>query len=235
MGAKEAEGLQLGFDFGPLKAPRVESIWEALGFTATSNNEARQALKMEASNNAAKDPEGKRTKYLAKYGYPRLVGTKGIFYRISSPLTSSRWVASVCTRVASCGQFPKWLRRVPTVVRRAGAGRRAKNRRLFPLLTLHETVPSLGSIITSGDNTEYSALRDSSLKITIMERRGSRGLLQWSRDKTPVLCSLNVAFVSKQEKRLKWSRTFIRTQAVGTLNSPRPCPFLCLIIIFLKK
>ena len=78
--AKEAEGLQLGFDFGPLKAPRVESIWEALGFTATSNNEARQALKMEASNNAAKDPEGKRTKYLAKYGYPRLVRTKGIFY-----------------------------------------------------------------------------------------------------------------------------------------------------------
>ena len=81
--AKEAEGLKLGFDIGPLKAPRVESIWEAMGFTATSNNEARQAEKMKAQANA-KDVGGKnseaRTKYLAKYGYPRLVGTKGIFY-----------------------------------------------------------------------------------------------------------------------------------------------------------
>lgn len=74
----------LGFDIelGPIKlrAPRVASIWEALGFTATSNNEARQAAKMAASENASKDPLGKRTEYLGKYGYPRLVGTKGIFY-----------------------------------------------------------------------------------------------------------------------------------------------------------
>jgi len=78
--AKEAEGLSFGVDIGPFKAPKVESIWEALGFTATSNNEARQKAKLEAQANAAKDPDGKRTKYLAKYGYPRLVGTKGIFY-----------------------------------------------------------------------------------------------------------------------------------------------------------
>lgn len=82
---KEAEEVgPLGFDIelGPIKlrAPRVASVWEALGFTATSNNEARQAAKMAAAANAAKDPEGKRTEYLGKYGYPRLVGTKGIFY-----------------------------------------------------------------------------------------------------------------------------------------------------------
>lgn len=58
----------------------VTSIWEALGFTATSNNEARQQAKMEAAAQAAVDKEGKRMKYLAKYGYPRLVGTSGIFY-----------------------------------------------------------------------------------------------------------------------------------------------------------
>ena len=66
-----------------LLAPKVDSIWEAMGFTATSNNPARQALKLEAKAQAA-DVGGKyseeRTKYLAKYGYPRLVGTKGIFY-----------------------------------------------------------------------------------------------------------------------------------------------------------
>jgi len=83
--AKEAEVCgPLGFDIeiGPIKlmAPRVESIWEAMGFTATSNNEARQKVKLEAQAKAAQDPTGARAKYLGKYGYPRLVGTKGIFY-----------------------------------------------------------------------------------------------------------------------------------------------------------
>lgn len=42
---------------------------------------------MEASAKVSVDKEGKRTKYLAKYGYPRLVGTGGIFYadQVSSP------------------------------------------------------------------------------------------------------------------------------------------------------
>lgn len=83
--AKEAEEVgPLGFDInlGPIKlrAPRVASIWEAMGFTATSNNEARQKVKMEASAKAKADPTNARQKYLDKYGYPRLVGTKGIFY-----------------------------------------------------------------------------------------------------------------------------------------------------------
>jgi len=83
--AKEAEEVgPIGPDIniGPiqLRSPRVASIWEAMGFTATSNNEARQKVKIEAALKAAQDPEGKRSKYLAKYGYPRLVGTGGIFY-----------------------------------------------------------------------------------------------------------------------------------------------------------
>mmetsp|Transcript_44853 Transcript_44853/g.122704 ORF Transcript_44853/g.122704 Transcript_44853/m.122704 type:complete len:315 (+) Transcript_44853:363-1307(+) len=83
--AKEAEVCgPLGFDIeiGPIKlnAPRVDSIWEAMGFAATSNNEARQKVKLEAQAKAAADPTGARAKYLGKYGYPRLVGTKGIFY-----------------------------------------------------------------------------------------------------------------------------------------------------------
>jgi hypothetical protein len=44
------------------QAPRVASIWEALGFAATSNNEARQLVKMEASAKAKADPTGERTK-----------------------------------------------------------------------------------------------------------------------------------------------------------------------------
>merc|ERR1712054_113404 len=50
------------------------------GFTATSNNEARQAEKIKAAENAAKKNNQERAKYLGKYGYPRLVGTGGIFY-----------------------------------------------------------------------------------------------------------------------------------------------------------
>ena len=38
------------------------SIWERLGFTASSNNAARQKLKIEAAAKAKADPEGARTK-----------------------------------------------------------------------------------------------------------------------------------------------------------------------------
>jgi|EP00561_Arcocellulus_cornucervis_P007491 hypothetical protein len=68
--------------------PKVASIWEALGFTATSNNEARQAEKIKAIEKArdatkgVKGGKGKeiRSEWLDKYGYPRLVGSGGIFY-----------------------------------------------------------------------------------------------------------------------------------------------------------
>ena len=78
----EIGNLGVDINIGPLclKSPRVASIWEAFGFTATSNNKARQKCKLEAQANAAKDPTGARAKYLGKYGYPRLVGTNGIFY-----------------------------------------------------------------------------------------------------------------------------------------------------------
>merc|ERR1712086_688239 len=70
-----------------LGPPRVESVWEALGFTATSNNEARQKEKLKAIEKARGSPTGvmggagadSRQKYLEKYGYPRLDGTGGIF------------------------------------------------------------------------------------------------------------------------------------------------------------
>ena len=65
-----------------------ESIWEALGFTATSNNEARQNEKLKAVEKAKTSKKGVlngegatiRSKWLEKYGYPRLVGSGGIFY-----------------------------------------------------------------------------------------------------------------------------------------------------------
>ena len=68
--------------------PRVSSVWEAIGFTATSNNAARQAEKIKAIENARGSKKGVkgglgaelRSKWLDKYGYPRLVGTGGIFY-----------------------------------------------------------------------------------------------------------------------------------------------------------
>lgn len=71
-----------------LGPPKVASIWEAIGFTATSNNEARQKEKMKAIQKArsakigVKGGEGAsiRSKWLDKYGYPRLVGSGGIFY-----------------------------------------------------------------------------------------------------------------------------------------------------------
>ncbi len=71
-----------------LGPPRVDSVWEALGFTATSNNEARQAEKLKAIEKARTAKVGVlggegatlRSKWLEKYGYPRLVGSGGIFY-----------------------------------------------------------------------------------------------------------------------------------------------------------
>ena len=71
-----------------LGPPKVENIWEALGFTATSNNEARQNEKLKAIEKARTSTKGVlngpgaeiRAKWLEKYGYPRLVGSGGIFY-----------------------------------------------------------------------------------------------------------------------------------------------------------
>jgi len=71
-----------------LGPPKVESIWEALGFTATSNNEARQQEKLKAIEKARTATKGVlngpgasiRGEWLEKYGYPRLVGSGGIFY-----------------------------------------------------------------------------------------------------------------------------------------------------------
>lgn len=69
-----------------LGPPKVASIWEALGFTATSNNEARQEEKIKAIAKAREATKGVaggaeiRQQWLDKYGYPRLVGSGGIFY-----------------------------------------------------------------------------------------------------------------------------------------------------------
>jgi len=71
-----------------LGPPKVASIWEALGFTATSNNEARQQEKLKAIEKARTSMKGVkggpgaeiRGEWLEKYGYPRLVGSGGIFY-----------------------------------------------------------------------------------------------------------------------------------------------------------
>jgi len=71
-----------------LGPPKVASVWEALGFTATSNNEARQQEKLKAIAKAREATKGVkggkgaeiRKEWLDKYGYPRLVGSGGIFY-----------------------------------------------------------------------------------------------------------------------------------------------------------
>merc|ERR1712154_170051 len=80
-----------------LGPPKVASIWEAIGFTATSHGERRQQVKLEAieaARNSKKGPGGSiwpvppvegggvevRAQWLEKYGYPRLVGSGGIFY-----------------------------------------------------------------------------------------------------------------------------------------------------------
>ena len=51
---KEASEYPPLFGIGP----RVESIWEALGFTATSNNEARQQEKLKAIEKARTATKG---------------------------------------------------------------------------------------------------------------------------------------------------------------------------------
>merc|ERR1711871_1831982 len=77
---KEAEEIgPLSPDIGPIRAPRVASIWEALGFTATSNNEARQDEKLRAIAKQAKvrsDPTNYKIQkeWLNKYGYKKSVG-----------------------------------------------------------------------------------------------------------------------------------------------------------------
>merc|ERR1712157_140630 len=85
-----------------LGPPKVASIWEAIGFTSTSNNEARQKEKMKAIKKARESKKGVkggpgaeiRGDWLKKYGYPRLVGSGGIFTPINSPLTQNQWVVS---------------------------------------------------------------------------------------------------------------------------------------------
>jgi hypothetical protein len=97
---KEAEQVGRLFDLpgftvnipfvGPtyLGPPKVATVWEALGFTATSNNEARQKEKLKAIEKARMAKVGVlngpgkeiRAEWLKKYGYPRLVGSGGIFY-----------------------------------------------------------------------------------------------------------------------------------------------------------
>ena len=71
-----------------LGPPKVANIWEGLGFTASSNNDARQQEKLKAIEKARNAPTGVlngpgkeiRAKWLEKYGYPRLVGSGGIYY-----------------------------------------------------------------------------------------------------------------------------------------------------------
>ena len=89
--AKEREGLKL---FGGLlpefevnipllnvdlkvAAPEVESIWEAIGFTATSNNAARQEEKKKAiakTKMMQQKYAGLQKEWLTKYGYKKFVG-----------------------------------------------------------------------------------------------------------------------------------------------------------------
>merc|ERR1712157_411721 len=102
MNKTEQEASQYEPLFGIPFLPRVESVWEAIGFTATSNNEARQKEKMKAIKKARESKKGVkggpgaeiRGDWLKKYGYPRLVGSGGIFTPINSPLTQNQWVVS---------------------------------------------------------------------------------------------------------------------------------------------
>mmetsp|Transcript_17831 Transcript_17831/g.67688 ORF Transcript_17831/g.67688 Transcript_17831/m.67688 type:complete len:160 (-) Transcript_17831:130-609(-) len=83
---KESEGLA---DIGPtlklgpleLKPPKVESIWEALGFTATGTNEASLKAKEEwkkgLKNNTykfARFSKEEKDEWRQKYGYDRAYG-----------------------------------------------------------------------------------------------------------------------------------------------------------------
>ena len=76
------------FSFLTTRQPKLASILEALGFTATSNNAAPQKEKLKAIENARTATKGVLNgpgakfhgKWLDKYGYPRLFGSGGIFY-----------------------------------------------------------------------------------------------------------------------------------------------------------
>lgn len=106
-----------------LGPPKVESIFEAMGFTATSNNEARQKAKVQAVENAknakkgVKGGEGStlRAKWLEKYGYPRLVGSGGIFY--ADQLSSDKEPMGGFNMGKSGVMFP-----VPDIVRKGTYG-----------------------------------------------------------------------------------------------------------------
>merc|ERR1719362_1791204 len=95
---KEREGLKL---FGGLlpeisvmipginaelnvKAPQVESIWEAMGFTATSNNARRVEEKLKAVEKEKKNAEGKYADIVGywkeKYGYSKYYPGSWFYY-----------------------------------------------------------------------------------------------------------------------------------------------------------
>mmetsp|Transcript_7558 Transcript_7558/g.22412 ORF Transcript_7558/g.22412 Transcript_7558/m.22412 type:complete len:248 (+) Transcript_7558:62-805(+) len=95
---KEREGLKL---FGGLlpeisfnvpglnvdvnvAAPQVESIWEAMGFTATSNNARRVEEKMKAVEKEKKNAEGKYADIVGywkeKYGYSKYYPGSWFYY-----------------------------------------------------------------------------------------------------------------------------------------------------------
>jgi len=95
--AKEREGLKLfggllpEFQFNvpglnvdvKIAAPEVESIWEAIGFTATSNNAARVAEKMKAVEKEKKNAEkfGDILAYWKeKYGYSKYYPGSWFYY-----------------------------------------------------------------------------------------------------------------------------------------------------------
>ena len=80
-----------------------ESIWEALGFTATSNNNAGQTEKVKVISKAQNSKVGVmrcdgaalRAKWLEKYGYPCLVGSGGIFYADQQELYLTMYLSCV--------------------------------------------------------------------------------------------------------------------------------------------
>ena len=106
-----------------LGPPKVASVWEAMGFTATSNNAARQQAKREAIEKAkvakkgVKNGEGAtlRARWLEKYGYPRLVGSGGIFY--ADQLSTDKEAMGGFNMGKSGVMFP-----VPDVVRKGTYG-----------------------------------------------------------------------------------------------------------------
>merc|ERR1740124_1713360 len=96
--------------------PKVESIWEALGFTATSNNEARQREKLRRSIRRVK--RRKESRVVQELRSERL-GSRSMdihvslvrvvsFMRISYLPTRSQWVDSTWEKVVIFGPFLQW-------------------------------------------------------------------------------------------------------------------------------